>query len=215
MQTVMDIQKAVKGLLGGIASPQEELPEHLETWEDHLAAYQQANEVSDAATWYKVDILYSLVEKFGRTSLAEFAKQVHERPTTFVSYMRAAKAFPKPTRVPELSFEAHLQASYADSYKDQKFLTDNRFQVLEQAASEGMSGQRVRNEITKQRAEAQKEELKATDPVKCKRCDSSEPEVYKFIFYSPEVKNAVEVWLHRDCFEEFINTIDKDHVSND
>ena len=206
----MNLPESVKGLITGLV-PQNELPQKLETWEDHIAAYQQAEEVTDAATWYKVDILYSLVQKFGEGSLKQFKEQVkvREEVTTLREYVRTAQAFPPEKRIPAVSYEGHKQASYADTRKNGQFIGENRFQILEQAANGGLASRAVRQLIQQQKLQQRKEEAKGTDPITCKRCGSSEPEVYKFIFYSPEIKSAIEVWLHKDCFDDIVANIER------
>lgn len=169
----------------------------LETWEDHVQAYQQANEATDEVMWYKVDILCSLLEKFGKSSLAEFSRQVKEKETTFVSYVRTARAFPPEKRIAAVPFETHLRASYADPYKNQQFLGENRFKMLEMAADQELSSRKVRKII---HDEKMKKTLQV-EIIPCWWCGLDSGEIIDHIFYSPHVfRQATHYHVHQLCF---------------
>lgn len=117
----------------------------LETWEDHVSFYLQLEEGSSAFAWLKADTLAHLLTKFGDSSIEKFANEINQKRSTVVNYLRTAKAFSSEQRIPSVSFSAHFQSSFADSYDTTKgeFVSNNRFKWIEKAADEGLSTRRL------------------------------------------------------------------------
>lgn len=120
-------------------------PNSLQTYEDFLSAYIQLEETTAIFSWTKADLLNELTKKYGEKSLIALSKDIRQPTSTFVNYVRVARAFPENKRLPNASFTLHFQASFADSYNPKRgeFLTDQRFEWLNKAVDEGWSTRRL------------------------------------------------------------------------
>ncbi len=117
----------------------------LENYEDYLSFYMQLEEASTAFSWLKADTLHRMNQKLGDKSLEQLAKDLKQKKSTVVSYIRVAKAFPQETRNPAASFSAHYQASYADSFNDktQEFTGEKRFVWIQKATDDNLSTREI------------------------------------------------------------------------
>lgn len=134
----------------------------LESYEDYLSFYVQLEEATTAFSWLKADTLYQMTHKLGDKSLEQLSKDLRQKKSTVINYVRVAKAFPSDKREPLASFSAHFQASYADSFNDQtqEFDGEKRFEWIKKVSEEGYSTRQLAHEIRKEKTD----ELAKTDP---------------------------------------------------
>ena len=81
---------------------------------------------------------------------------MNKKPRSTISnYTRASLAFPVEKRNHALSFSAHFQASYADSFDDktQEFKTEERFRWLDKAADENLSTRQIQKQIQEEKTD--------------------------------------------------------------
>jgi hypothetical protein len=176
----------------------------LETWEDHLSFYLQLEEGSTVFSWLKADTLVHLMERFGEQSLEKFANEVSQKRSTVINYVRTAKAFPPEKRIPTLSFSAHFQASYADSYDTQKgeFMSEKRFDWVEKAADEGFSTRKLAEEI-----KVEKKADAGEDPEVARRKVEAEGRVASLKNYLDTLYSRVEMG-NPGSFDEIVKLYD-------
>lgn len=129
------------------------LLEKLENYEDYLSFYMQLEEASTAFSWLKADTLLKMSKQLGDKSLEQLSKELRQKKSTVISYIRVSKAFPEETRHPGLSFSAHYQASYADSFDDktQEFLGTKRFEWIDKAFEENLSTREIAEGIQEEK----------------------------------------------------------------
>jgi len=179
----------------------------LNSWEDFVGFYTQLEEVSSLSSWLKADLIKRLVEKFpDKNSLLEFSKSVNQKYSTIVNYLRIAKAFPMEKRIPEASFTLHFQASFIDSFDNEKqeFITDDRFKWLGIAIDQHWSTRALQSEIRRDK----KTKALNSEVIPCDLCGSSEEETFEYIFYSPILHQvATHKDLHVTCFQSIIDKI--------
>lgn len=132
------------------------LLDKLENYEDYLSFYMQLEEASTAFSWLKADTLHKMAGDLGDKSLEQLSKDLKQKKSTVISYIRVAKAFPEETRNPLASFSAHYQASYADSFNDktQEFQGEKRFEWIEKAAIENLSTREIAEGIQEEKRKA-------------------------------------------------------------
>lgn len=184
----------------------------LDTWEEWISYYLQLGEASNSVSWIKADLLNELEKKFGGESIEKFATDVNEPRSTVTNYIRTARAFPIETRVPHLSFTHHYQASFADSYDENKkeFATNTRFDLIEKAASDNISTRQLKDRIHEQK-EANKEDAA---PPTCELCKKDTKGVREYCIYSPGLgKQSVRILLHEMCLTKVLEII-KNYENN-
>lgn len=178
----------------------------LSTWEEWLTYFLQLGETVNSTSWIKADLLVELEKKFGGGSLEKFASDVNEPRSTVTNYVRVAKAFPIETRIPHLSFTHHYQASFADSYDENKkeFATNTRFILLEEAASDNISTRQLKDRIHEQKEENKEDAI----PPICEFCKKDTKGVREYCIYSPGLgKQSVRVLLHEICLTKVLEMI--------
>lgn len=123
---------------------------NLESYEDFLSFYIQLEEAHGVFAWLKADTILTMQNKLGANSLTQLAIDLKLPPSTVSNYIRAAKAFPSDTRDPIISFSAHLEASFADSYDDKSGVFDGtkRFEWIAKAGEENMSTRLLKRSIS-------------------------------------------------------------------
>lgn len=133
----------------------------LESYEDYLSFYIQLEEADAAFSWLRADTLLQMTQKLGGTSLLQLSKDLRQKHSTVINYVRVAKAFPVDKRESLASFSAHFQASFADSFNDksQEFNGEKRFTWIKKVAEEGMSVRELAHEIKQEKTK----ELAQTD----------------------------------------------------
>lgn len=180
--------------------------DQLTDWESFISYYLQLDELDNYTSWTKADLLLKLSEKYGESSLAQFAKDVHKPHGTIINYIRTARAFPPEKRFLESTFTMHMVASFADSYDDKErgFTSVERYDWIEKAADNKWSTRSLVDEIKR---EKKKKELSVTI-LPCKYCHQGEEETFPYVFYSPRTSEpATKVDLHKKCFELFIGVL--------
>ena len=185
----------------------QELISKLDSWEDHISAFMQIDEISSAYSWLKADILFHLVYKFGVKSLEKFSQEVRQPRSTVINYVRTSRAFPADKRIPELSFSHHFQASYADDYDDKtnQFKSDHRFEWLEKAIDEDLSTRRLAERI-----QGEKKKLAPPEIIACTFCKLTEGEVKTYALYSLENHKSLEKFeLHDECYNQVVSLINQ------
>jgi hypothetical protein len=179
---------------------------NLETWGDYVAYYKRLDQIASAFSWAKAEVLLQLIEKFGEQSVEDFSRDIEQPRSTVINYVRTARAFPPDSRNENLSFSAHFQASFADSFDDKTgaFASDNRFRWLDKAEKENLSTRAIAEGI---QLEKQKREL-AVEIIPCDYCGLGDRETKLFVFYSPGAKREADKFmLHEDCYTEVITGI--------
>jgi hypothetical protein len=93
-------------------------------------------------------------QKLGDQSITELSKAIKQPKSTVISYIRVAKAFPQDKREPILSFSAHYQASYADSFNDstQEFEGEKRFEWINKAAEGQLSTREIAQGVQEEKS---------------------------------------------------------------
>ena len=126
----------------------------LSTYDDFLSVITQIDSAYSSFSWLKADLLAEFVKKFGEKSLTALSKDIHQPSSTLTNYSRVAIGFPPEKRIESASFSAHLQSCYADSYdsKTQKFVGNERFKWIEQAADSGLSTRQLAEKIQEEKA---------------------------------------------------------------
>lgn len=183
-----------------------QIAKQLQSWEDHISYYLQLDDFSTAFSWAKADLLLSVLNKFGDTSIAKFAKDINQPSSTISCYVRAAKAFPAEKRVPGVSFTHHFVASFADRYDDteHKFLSSDRFKWVEQAADTMISTRELRKKIDFKRQEL----LGAIDATPCAYCNRKDVITIEYSLFSMESKNPTKrFYLDDECWEKVVKLI--------
>lgn len=130
-------------------SPSLKVLSQLDSYEDYLSFYVQLEEAHGMFAWLKADTLHQMQIKLGDNSPTQLAKDLKLPPSTVSNYIRAAKAFPSDKRDPLVSFSAHLEASFSDSYNDKTGIFDgiNRFDWIEKAVAEQIPTRQLKREI--------------------------------------------------------------------
>ena len=172
---------------------------NVETYEDFVSLYIQLDEANSTISWYKADVLNTMVSRFGDKSLDQLSMDLGQPRSTISNYSRTAIAFPKDKRHEEVSFSLHFQASYADEFDEttRTFKSDDRFEVLDKAIDDGLSVRKL--------AETIKQSKEVFDY--CDYCNQS-GDVKMFIFYCPLERGMHKrMHLHKECFEEILGKI--------
>ena len=180
----------------------------LETWEDWITTYLQLNEATNSVSWIKADFLMRLFEKFGGDSLEKFASDVNEPRSTVANYVRVSRAFPPETRIPHMSFTHHYQASFVDSYDENKkeFATDKRFEVIEEAAARNISTRQLKDEIQ----ETKEKDKTPQTKVICDFCKKETSRYQRYVFFAPgSRKEADKFKFHEDCYKRILKYIEE------
>lgn len=178
----------------------------LVTWEDWITTYLQLSEATNSVSWLKADFLLKLFEKFGGESLEKFASDVNEPRSTVANYVRVARAFPPETRVPHLSFTHHYQASFSDSYDESKkeFVTDKRFEIIEDAAARNISTRQLKDEILETKEKDQTPQIR----IFCDFCKRETSKYRPYVFFSPNSgEEAQKFKFHEDCYKKILKYI--------
>jgi hypothetical protein len=125
--------------------------ENASEWEDFISLWMVSKDFDIRNQWYKGDIAQRLAVVHGESSLTKFAADVHEERVTVEGYRRIARAFPKETRIYNLSWTHYFIASFTDSFKKGAgvFEGNERFKWIEKANDEGWSTTRMKEEIKK------------------------------------------------------------------
>ena len=172
---------------------------NVESYEDFVSLYIRLDEVNSTISWYKADVLNTMVNRFGDKSLDQLSMDLGQPRSTISNYSRTAIAFPKNKRHEEVSFSLHFQASYADEFdeKTRTFKSDDRFETLNKAIDEGLSVRKL--------AETIKQSKEIIDY--CDYCNQ-DGEVKPFIFYCPSERGMHKrMHLHKECYEEILDSI--------
>lgn len=137
---------------------------NLDSYDDFINFYIQINEAANGFSWMKADTLRVMEDRLGDKSLKEMSKELGERYSTLVSYIRVSRAFPPDKRELGASFSLHFQASFADSYNNEtkKFDGDTRFELRNKAIDENMSTRTLAKHI--QEEKAKRDDLISEDP---------------------------------------------------
>jgi len=187
----------------------QELANALTTWEEHLSTLLQLSEATTGLSWVKADVLAHMVDKFGENSISSIATDIGEPPSTISAYSRVSRAFLIEKRNPMVSFTSHLQASFSDSYDEnkQEFIGESRFGWVERAESENFSTRRLREEIKDHKEDQYKD---ASIAPTCDFCKIEGHTVQKYVFFCPTQRGAsVKKMLHPDCFQDILNYIEE------
>ena len=180
------------------------LPPTVESWEDFIAYYQRLSEISANVSWHKADTLLALSQKFGYDSLGKFAQQIDEPRSTVVSYVRVARAFPPDKREDIVPFSTHLAASYIDTYSEstKDFAGEQRFQLLEQAATNELSTRAVHQKVQEEKI-ARQERGEAV--LECDYCRTNTAPIFPYTFGSPYRNRTSDRFnLHDICYDTII-----------
>jgi len=127
--------------------------EKLENYEDYISFYIQLEEASGAVAWLRADMLYRMVEKLGEESLSKLSADLKQPRSTVINYVRVARAFPLEKREPIVTFSAHFQASFADSFDEKSgtFKSNERFKWIKKVAEDQLSTRQLAKEIKEAR----------------------------------------------------------------
>jgi hypothetical protein len=90
-----------------ISEPEPELVSDLETYDDHVRAWQRLERVESGIQWARGDIAASLETKHGEATLERFAAQVGVEYATMRAYKAVALAYPQPVRRLTTSWSVH------------------------------------------------------------------------------------------------------------
>jgi len=183
------------------------LPPTIESWEDFIAYYQRLSEVSANVSWHKADTLLALSKKFGYESLGKFAQQIDEPRSTVVSYVRVARAFPPEEREEFVPFSTHLAASYIDTYSEssKEFSTEQRFQLLEEAAGDGLSTRAVHQKVQEEKVSRQE---RGEIVIECDFCRTNTAPIFPCVFHLPfRQRKSDRFNLHDLCYESIVKMI--------
>ena len=125
-----------------------------DTWEDFVCLWNISQEIDVRNQWFKGDIANKVEVIYGEKSLDKFSEDVHEKRVTVEGFRRVARAFPRDTRNPILSWTHYFLASFTDSFKkgEGKFEGNERFKWIGRAADESWSTTRLAEEIKKEQA---------------------------------------------------------------
>jgi hypothetical protein len=136
--------------LSAITTPNYDILDQLENYEDYLSFYIQLEEAQAGVAWLKADTLLHMTKKLGNDSPAQLAKDLKLPPSTTANYIRVAKAFPPDKREELLTFSGHLEASFADSYNDStgEFQGVKRFEWVKKAAEEQLPTRQLKKQIS-------------------------------------------------------------------
>jgi len=151
-----------------VATLDPEILKHIQSYDEYLQFYISLDQQTTAYSWLKADLLYSMAQNLGETSLVKLAGDTQQPRSTIINYIRAARAFPPEKREIGASFSLHFQASYADSFdtKTKDFDGVNRFKALEEAMDNNMSTRRLADHIQDNKREQEVEDMPAEDPRK-------------------------------------------------
>lgn len=130
-------------------SPSLNVLSQLDSYEDYLSFYVQLEEAHGLFAWLKADTLLQMQMKLGDNSPTQLAQDLKLPASTVSNYIRAAKAFPSDKRDPLVSFSAHLEASFSDSYDDKTGVFDgiNRFTWIQKAVEQQIPTRQLKREI--------------------------------------------------------------------
>lgn len=136
-------------------SPDYSLLENLDSYEDYLSFYIQLEEAQAGVAWMKADTLLHMLDKLGNNSPVQLSKDLKLPTSTVSNYIRVARAFPVDKREPLMTFSAHLEASFADSYNDRtgEFNGEKRMKWIVKAAEDMMSTRQIKKEISESKEE--------------------------------------------------------------
>jgi hypothetical protein len=180
------------------------IPVAVSSWEDFIAYYQKLSEISANVSWHKADTLLALSQRFGYDSLDKFAQQIDEPRSTVVSYVRVARAFPPDKREDIVPFSTHLAASYIDSYDEvtKNFSSEQRYQLLDKAASEQLSTRAVHQKVQEEKIARQE---RGETVIDCDYCHTNTTPIYPYSFSSPYRNRKSDRFnLHDICYDSFI-----------
>ena len=141
--------------LSPITTPNYDILEQLENYEDYISFYIQLEEAQAGVAWMKADTLLHMTKKLGNDSPAQLAKDLKLPPSTTANYIRVAKAFPPDKREELLTFSGHLEASFADSYNDStgEFVGTKRFEWVKKAAEDQLPTRQLKKQISDSKIE--------------------------------------------------------------
>lgn len=122
---------------------------NLSEYDDFINFYVQIDQAANGFSWMKADTLKTMEDKLGPSSLKAMSKELGERYSTLVSYIRVSRAFPPEKREIGASFSLHFQASFADSYDNEtkEFDGETRFDWRNKALDNNMSTRTLQKEI--------------------------------------------------------------------
>lgn len=174
--------------------------ESLKTPQDYEAVFQQVTENKNKLIWWEADIILSYYQKFLGKHLDIYRAGQLLNDSTIKYYLRTASAFPAETRIPNISFNHHYQASFADEWdsKTLRFNGEKRFHYSEEAADNGWSTRKLKFEMELEKEKATKVE----EELLCAFCTQPKNVTYFTLFEKGKNDPIMKLTAHKDCIQQ-------------
>lgn len=180
----------------------------LQTPQDYEQAFQQVTEQKNQMIWWEADLILSYYKKYLKPLDVYRAGQLMN-DSTVKYYLRTAAGFPPESRIPNISFNHHYQATMADEFdsKSLQFKGERRYEYAGRSADEELSTRKLKEIIHDDEVGRPKK----VEDLPCHWCHNNEGIATSVLLYtiyrSGQKSTPTKLDLHEECFDKWLDTM--------